>query len=137
PLPTPASMDGYTAFGASITYQGSKQTFACPAPAAVLADLDVICAAPTQMKAWGYADLLAKVTAGADWLLADALGVEPIHPQAWRIAQGRLRELVAEPEGVRARRPEAIARLVEGLMLGGFAMQAARSSRPASGAEHQ
>jgi glycerol-1-phosphate dehydrogenase [NAD(P)+] len=134
---TAASMDGYTAFGASITHEGSKQTFHCPAPAAVVADLDVIRAAPGDMNAWGYADLLAKVTAGADWLLAYALGVEPIHPQAWCIAQGRLRELVADPEGVRARRPEAIERLVEGLMLGGFAMQAARSSRAASGAEHQ
>src|SRR4029077_17844815 len=75
---TAASMDGYTAFGASITYQGSKQTFDCPAPAAVIADLDIICAAPGDMNAWGYADLLAKVTAGADWLLADALGIEPI-----------------------------------------------------------
>jgi glycerol-1-phosphate dehydrogenase [NAD(P)+] len=28
---TAASMDGYTAFGASITFQGSKQTFDCPA----------------------------------------------------------------------------------------------------------
>lgn len=28
---TAASMDGYTAFGASITHHGSKQTFACPA----------------------------------------------------------------------------------------------------------
>src|SRR5258706_14962623 len=27
---TAASMDGYTAFGASITHNGSKQTFACP-----------------------------------------------------------------------------------------------------------
>ena len=35
-------MDGYTAFGASITHQGSKQTFECPAPRAVVADLDVI-----------------------------------------------------------------------------------------------
>ena len=29
---TAASMDGYTAFGASITFQGNKQTFTCPAP---------------------------------------------------------------------------------------------------------
>jgi glycerol-1-phosphate dehydrogenase [NAD(P)+] len=136
-IPTAASMDGYTAFGASITYNGSKQTFSCPAPAAVLADLDVICAAPTQMNAWGFADLLAKVTAGADWILADALGVEPIHPQAWRIAQDRLREFVADPAGVRAANPTTIALLVEGLMLGGFAMQTAKSSRAASGAEHQ
>src|SRR5438105_4877062 len=34
---TAASMDGYTAFGASITYQGSKQTFECPAPVGVIA----------------------------------------------------------------------------------------------------
>jgi glycerol-1-phosphate dehydrogenase [NAD(P)+] len=136
-IPTAASMDGYTAFGASITHEGSKQTFLCPAPRAVLADLEVIAAAPVEMKAWGYADLLAKVTAGADWILADALGEELMHPQAWQIAQSRLREVVADPASICLGKPEAMARLVEGLMLGGFAMQAAGSSRAASGAEHQ
>lgn len=133
---TAASMDGYTAFGASITHQGSKQANICPAPAAVIADLDVIRAARRLgMSAWGYADLLAKVTAGADWILADALGVEPIHAQAWGIVQGRLRELVSDPDGVRAGRPEALGRrLVQRLMLGGFAMQAMQSSQAASGA---
>jgi glycerol-1-phosphate dehydrogenase [NAD(P)+] len=134
---TAASMDGYTAFGASITHNGSKQTFLCPAPAAVIADLDVISAAPGDMNAWGYTDLVAKVTAGADWILADALGVEAIQPQAWRIAQSRLPELIADPAGVRSGDVEALGLLVEGLMLGGFAMQAAKSSRAASGAEHQ
>lgn len=134
---TAASMDGYTAYGASITYEGSKQTFNCPAPTAVVADLGVIGAAPVEMNGWGYADLLAKVTAGADWILADALGVEPIIPLAWNIVQGRLREAVSDPAGVRARQPKAIGRLIEGLMLGGFAMQSTQSSRPASGAEHQ
>ena len=134
---TAASMDGYTAFGASITRHGSKQTFLCAAPLAVVADLNVICAAPGEMNSWGYADLLAKIPAGADWILADALGAEPIDRQAWRIVQGRLRELVSDAKGVRERNPAAIRRLVEGLMLGGFAMQSARSSRPASGAEHQ
>ena len=134
---TAASMDGYTAFGASITYLGAKQTFLCPAPTAVLADLEIICAAPGDMNAWGYADLLSKITAGADWILADALGAEAIDARAWNIVQGRLREMVADAAGVRARNPQAIGKLVEGLMLGGFAMQAAKSSRPASGAEHQ
>lgn len=134
---TAASMDGYTAFGASITHEGSKQTFNCPAPKGVVADLDVISAAPALMNAWGYADLIAKFTAGADWILADALGVELIQPQAWQIAQSRLSELVSQPAGVREGNPEAIGLLVEGLMLGGYAMQAAKSSRAASGAEHQ
>ncbi len=134
---TAASMDGYTAFGASITHQSAKQTFLCPAPTAVVADLNVICAAPGLMNSWGYADLLAKVPAGTDWMLAGALGAEPIHAQAWTIVQGRLREMVSDPAGVLARDPQAVGRLTEGLLLGGFAMQSAQSSRPASGAEHQ
>src|ERR1051325_3143184 len=134
---TAASMDGYTAFGASITFEGSKQTFFCPAPVAVVADIEIIRAAPEGMNASGYADMLAKTTAGADWIIANALGIEPMHPQAWRTAQGSLRDALADPEGVRKRDLEAMRRLTEGLMLGGFAMQCAQSSRPASGAEHQ
>lgn len=134
---TAASMDGYTAFGASITYKGSKQTFNCPAPQAVLADIEIIRHAPAEMTASGYADMLAKVTAGADWILADALGAEPIHEQAWQIVQGGLRDAVNDPAGVREGNEKAIFKLTESLMLGGFGMQAAKSSRPASGAEHQ
>ena len=134
---TVASMDGYTAFGASITHNGSKQTFTCPAPSGVVADIETICAAPVAMNSSGYADLLAKVTAGADWLLADALGVESLVQEAWKIVQGGLREAVANPEGIVQRDRNVIGKLTEGLMLGGFAMQRAQSSRPASGAEHQ
>src|SRR5947208_12228447 len=132
---TAASMDGYTAFGASITHNGSKQTFVCPAPQAVLADLKIIQAAPPEMNASGYADLLAKTTAGADWILADALGIEPIQPEAWRIVQGGLREMLAHPAGVPTGEPGAISHLTTGLMLAGFAMQSAQTSRAASGAE--
>ena len=134
---TAASMDGYTAFGASITWRGAKQTFNCPAPRAVIADTTLIGRAPPAMTASGYADLLAKVTSGADWMLADALGLEPIDPRAWAIVQGGLRTALADPAGARAGLESAIRPLIEGLMLGGFAMQWMKSSRPASGAEHQ
>jgi glycerol-1-phosphate dehydrogenase [NAD(P)+] len=134
---TAASMDGYTAFGASITHEGAKQTFHCPAPRAVIADITVMKDAPSKMSASGYADLLAKVTAGADWLLADALGVEPLDVTAWQLVQGGLREALKDPAGVRVGDAAAITSLTEGLMLGGFAMQWHQSSRPASGAEHQ
>lgn len=134
---TAASMDGYTAFGASITFEGSKQTFSCPAPAAVVADTRIMATAPVEMGASGYADLLSKVTAGADWILADALGEEAIDRKAWDIVQGGLRDALGDPEGVRAGDLKALEALTEGLMLGGFAMQWHRSSRPASGAEHQ
>ena len=130
-------MDGYTAYGASITHRGSKQTFDCPAPRAVLADLDVIALAPPGMNASGYADLLAKSVAGADWILADAAGEEPIDPAAWATVQEFLPSWVDSPGGIARGEPGCLRRLVVGLMMSGFAMQAARTSRPASGADHQ
>ncbi len=134
---TAASMDGYTAFGASITANGAKQTFDCPAPRACLADINIIGAAPAEMNASGYADLFAKITAGADWILADCLKVEAIDDRAWSIVQDGLSESLSDPEGIPSGDHKAITELIQGLMLGGFAMQSYKSSRPASGAEHQ
>lgn len=134
---TAASMDGYTAYGSSITHEGSKQTFDCPAPLAVVADIDVIAAAPPWLNASGYADLFAKCPAGADWLLADGMGVDSIDAPTWGMVQDRLREWLADPHGVRRGEIEPIHRLTVALMMTGFAMQASLSSRPASGAEHQ
>jgi glycerol-1-phosphate dehydrogenase [NAD(P)+] len=134
---TAASMDGYSAYGASITVAGSKDTIDCPAPRAVLADLDVIALAPREMNAWGYGDLMAKVVAGADWILADAAGAEPIDPPIWDTVQGLLRSWLGSPDGIAAGDPECLKHLVHGLVMSGFAMQACLNSRPASGAEHQ
>jgi glycerol-1-phosphate dehydrogenase [NAD(P)+] len=49
------------------------------------------------MTASGYADLVCKVTAGADWMVADALGTERIHPRAWSLVHDNLREWTAKP----------------------------------------
>ncbi len=135
---TAASMDGYVAFGASITKDGAKQTFACNAPRAVVADVDIVATAPTNMTASGYGDLYAKVACGADWIVADLIGNEPIDPLSWGIVQDGLRDALADPVGAKNGNPDALKRLMEGLFLGGFALQAyPKTSRPASGAEHQ
>lgn len=135
-LPTAASVDGYSSFGASISYQNSKQTFSCPAPLAIIADIDVIAAAPKKMTAAGYADLAAKIPAGAEWMIADLLGAEPIDPPAWHVLQDVIDDQLSSPEGTASGDPDAIAGLFEGLTLSGIAMQAARSSRPASCSDH-
>jgi glycerol-1-phosphate dehydrogenase [NAD(P)+] len=134
---TAASMDGYTAFGASIEKDGHKQTLTCPAPRLVLADVDILVGAPARMAASGYADLLGKVTSGADWLIADALGVEKIDPKGWSLVQDHLREWTDSPAELRSGDGEAMDKLIEGLVMSGLAMQSYRSSRTASGAEHQ
>lgn len=134
---TAASMDGYTAFGASIEKDGLKQTLSCPAPKAVVADLEILEHAPEDMTASGYADLLGKVTSGADWLIADALEVEEIEPTGWSLVQDHLREWTDSPAELRAGDQQATEHLIEGLILSGLGMQSYQSSRTASGAEHQ
>ncbi len=134
---TAASMDGYTAFGSSIALDGFKQTLNCPAPTGCVADLTLMAEAPQVMTASGYGDLLGKVPAGADWIIADALGIEPIDSTVWELVQGPLRGALARPAELAAGDLAATADLAEGLLMSGLAMQAHQSSRPASGAEHQ
>ena len=135
-VPTAASVDGYSSFGASISYQGLKQTFDCPAPLAIVADAGVIAAAPKVMTAAGYADLAAKIPCGAEWMIADLFGTEPIVPDAWHVLQDVLDEILSNPEGVAAGDKDAVSDLFIGLTLSGIAMQIARSSRPASCTDH-
>ena len=133
---TAASMDGYAAFGASITRDGFKITRTCPAPALVVASLDVMATAPGRLTATGYGDLVEKVPAGADWVVADELGIEPIDPDVWDLVQPSLRHALADPAACAAGDIGAVSALAKGLLLSGLAMQAHRSSRPASGAGH-
>lgn len=134
---TAASMDGYTAYGASITKDGNKQTFSCPAPYGFVMDPVIAAAAPKELAASGYADLIAKIPAAADWMLADAVGAEAIDPFGWELVQDGLKESLSAPAAVHAGDVEMTERLSEGLLMSGFAMQAIHSSRPASGTEHQ
>ncbi len=133
---TAASQDGYAAFGASITRDGFKITRTCPAPAAVVADTALMAAAPARLTATGYGDIIEKVPAGADWVVADELGVEPIDDAVWDLVQPPLRGAIADPAGLARGDVDAVGRLAEGLLLSGLAMQAHQSSRPASGAGH-
>lgn len=134
---TAVSMDGYTAFGASITFDGNKQTVECPAPLGFVMDPEVAAKAPKELAASGYADLIAKIPAGADWMLSDAIGSEKIDRFSFDLVQDGLKEALDDPEAVHAGDVEKTAALAEGLLMSGFAMQAIQSSRPASGTEHQ
>lgn len=134
---TAASMDGYTAYGASITKDGNKQTFDCPAPYGFVMDPVIAAAAPKELAASGYADLIAKIPAGADWMLADCVGAEKIDEFSWKLVQDGLRESLSDPKAVFDGDVAMTEKLSEGLLMSGFAMQALQSSRPASGTEHQ
>lgn len=134
---TAASMDGYTAFGASITKDGNKQTFSCRAPLGVVFDPQIAALAPKELAASGYADLIAKVPAAADWMIADALGEEKMDEFAYSLLHNDLMSALSCPSAVLAGDVGATEKLAYGLIMSGFSMQAIQSSRPASGTEHQ
>lgn len=133
---TAASMDGYTGAGAPMSSNGVKITVNCTAPQVVVFDLEVTARAPQWMVASGYGDLAAKIPGGADWILADAAGVEPIDEHVWSLVQSGVRDALAHPTELAAGAPEAFEGLVNGLVLSGLAMQVHGGTRPASGAEH-
>lgn len=136
-VPTAASMDGYSASGASLLDGGFKRTLSCPPPEAIVADLDVIAAAPAKMAGWGYGDLAGKLVAALDWHIADILGEDAINPVPFALVQDNLAQWLSNPEGVARGDADAIHDLISGLLISGFAIQAHGDSRPASGSEHQ
>ena len=133
---TAASVDGYTSFGAAITVDGIKGTQECPAPRGVIVPLDVMAKAPVRLTATGYGDLIEKIPAGADWIVADELGLDPIDDYVWELVQSPLREALADPRGLVEGKLAAFATLAEELIMSGLAMQVFSSSRPASGGGH-
>lgn len=135
-VPTAASVDGYASAGAPITDKGFKSTWPCAAPRAIVADSDILRTAPHAMTASGYADLAAKLTGGADWIIADILGFDPIRQDVWETTQVPLRGWLADPCCLAEGDTEAMDDLFTGLAMTGFAMQTMHSSRPASGGEH-
>lgn len=127
-IATACSVDGYASDGAALLTDGFKMTHACPAPSLIIGDANIMAKAPALLTSSGYADLMAKVPAGGDWILADFLAEDPIRPVSWHLVQEHLRSWLVDPQDTEA--------IFTGLTLCGLAMQYQKDSRPVSGAEH-
>ncbi len=135
--PTAASVDGFTGAGAPSVIVGFKKTVMCHSPLGVFGDLDVLSAAPQEMIASGFGDMLGKYVALADWRLGELLWHEPraeAISQRVRVAVDRCVERVAD---IGQASTAGIQALMDGLIESGLCMLDANSSRPASGTEHQ
>jgi glycerol-1-phosphate dehydrogenase [NAD(P)+] len=135
-IPTAPSVDGFAASGAAIFIDGFKTTLECPPPQILFEDTDMLCRAPKSLLAAGFGDMMAKLTAGLDWMIADALGIEPINKELWNLIQPTALALLHQGSLIKGGNPEAIMMLYDGLVSSGKAMREYGDSRPASGAEH-
>ena len=130
------SMDGFASVGAALILDGLKTTIDTRPPIAIVADLDVLCAAPLPMISAGLADILGKYTCLIDWKLSHLVTGEYYCAEIAAMVETSLRKVVENAPRIAARDPRAIENVMHALVLTGIAMGFVGNSRPASGSEH-
>ncbi|MBO5653039.1 MAG: sn-glycerol-1-phosphate dehydrogenase [Clostridia bacterium] len=134
--PTAASVDGFCSSVAAMTWHGCKKTLTAVAPRLVVADVDVIKAAPMRMTRSGFGDMIGKYVALTDWRIAHTLTGEFYCDRIADMTLSATAAVVDAAEGILRGEDAAYEKLTYGLLLSGLAMQMMGNSRPASGAEH-
>ena len=135
-VPSAPSVDGFTSLGAPLIVRGVKTTFQMSSPVAVFADLSILTAAPKEMIAAGFGDMMAKYTSLADWKLGHVAGGEPYCPLSAQITRDALESCVEHLEYIEAGDARGVRILIEALIKSGLAMLLFGQSHPASGGEH-
>jgi glycerol-1-phosphate dehydrogenase [NAD(P)+] len=131
-VPTSLSHDGFASPSASLLDEaGRRRSFVCKGPAGVLVDTDLCATAPRALMLAGVGDIVAKVSALADWWVCEHAGGGKVDGAAAAVAESAVSGLEAALRG-----GDVVSAIARGLLLGGVAMAIAGSSRPCSGAEH-
>jgi glycerol-1-phosphate dehydrogenase [NAD(P)+] len=133
---TAASMNGYTSGITALKVKGLKRTTPCTPAAGVWADPAVVAAAPPRMAASGVGDFLSKGSSASDWRTAHFLRGEKYSEEAMEFYNGVQETVFDSAAAVGRGDAQAIATVLEALLLSGLSMLIAGSSAPASGGEH-
>jgi glycerol-1-phosphate dehydrogenase [NAD(P)+] len=138
-VPTQLSHDGICSPVAVVPDpEGRPESVGAVTPAAVFLSMPTLIGAPEASLRAGLGDLLANPLALRDWALAAERGLEETDERAWDLS-GRAYDLVQEivEGGDLSERAEIMPKVADALVLSGMAMITSRSSRPASGGEHE
>jgi len=135
-VPTSASHDGISSPFASISGSGTHYSERAKPPVGILADIEVIAAAPKRLESAGCGDLVSKLTAVKDWELATKDVGEYFGGYAASLALMSAQVFLDGSKKIGAYDVGSARVLVEGLISAGVAAGIAGSSRPCSGSEH-
>jgi len=135
-LPTAPSVDAYSSVVAPMLIDGVKRSVSARAPIAIFADPAVLAAAPRPMIASGFGDMLAKLTADADWRLGALIWNEDYDAEIAARSVAAARACVDAAPSIGAAERAGVRTLIGALIESGTCMALAGNSRPASGAEH-
>ena len=133
---TAASMNGYSSATASLDQLGMKLSFEAVPPRAVVADLDVIAAAPKRLARAGVGDTLCRTTVEADCLLSHVLLGTPYPRHDFDLMRRHEDALLADIALLKESSYDYLALLMTALLDAGDAMARVGSSITASQGEH-
>jgi len=135
-IPTAASHDGIASSRASILDNGKNTSVQAQSPIAVIADTEIISAAPFRFLAAGCGDIISNYTAVLDWELASRLRNEYFGEYAAALSRMAARVIIDYADSIKPEHESSARLVVKALVSNGVAMSIAGSSRPASGSEH-
>ncbi len=135
-FPTAPSMNGIVSNIAALKINGVKTTSPIAPPVAAVCDLNVLCEAPSEMVASGFADLASKPTSFTDWRLSSKVKGDDYCSLPRETAKNYEAKCSKKAKEIGERRKSGIEILTLALINSGFSMTLAGSSAPASGGEH-
>lgn len=133
---TAPSMDGFASDTAPIIQNGFKASREVAQPAVIIADTKILAKAPPILKSSGFGDMIAKYIGLVDWEISRLISGEYYCEKIAAITKAATDKIVSLADRVTEESEEAAGAIMESLIMTGLAMKLARSSRPASGAEH-
>ncbi|MEM7813698.1 MAG: iron-containing alcohol dehydrogenase [Candidatus Aenigmatarchaeota archaeon] len=135
-FPTIPSHDGVVSSRASLEESGKRVSLDAGEPAAIVADLDVLRAAPYRFVAAGAGDCLSNISAVEDWKRAGSTGAERYQAVIGGLSLLASQAVMSHAREIAAQDFHGLEVLMWSLVCSGFAMNIYGSSRPASGSEH-
>jgi glycerol-1-phosphate dehydrogenase [NAD(P)+] len=132
---TSLSHDGICSPVSTLRHESGTGSYGVAMPVGVIVDLDRVRAAPAALATAGIGDVLADLSAIADWELAAADLGEKVDGLAVAMARSAAHAVLHQPG--HAKSDEFLTVLAEALIMSGMAMAVAGSSRPGSGGEHE
>ena len=133
---TAPSMDGYSSTCAAMLINGLKTSLYCRTPDAIVADVDVLCQAPMRMIQAGLGDMITKFVSLMEWHMADMINGEFFCQEVCDLVEESAKMCYEAAPYLAQRDPQAIAKLIEGLIISGIGVAFVNVSGPASGVEH-
>jgi glycerol-1-phosphate dehydrogenase [NAD(P)+] len=135
-IATAPSMDGYVSTVIPITKEAMKISIIGKSPEILIADLDILEKSPKNLLASGFGDMVGKITAKLDWMLASKLTGEVICDKIEAITDIGVENCFKSIGIDEDSHKTSVKSIMYGLLLSGIAMQLNNNSRPASGSEH-